>query len=417
MKKNVIIGQSGGPTVAINASLAGVIKGAMQNSEHIGEIYGALNGIEGLIARKIINLRTSIKTAEDYTRLAATPAMALGSCRYKLPAPPHEKYDEILQIFADYNIGYFFYIGGNDSMDTVKQLSKICAEKNLDIKCIGVPKTVDNDLPITDHTPGFGSAAKYIAGSIAEIALDSGVYDMFSVIVAEIMGRHAGWLAAASVLARDSVGSSAPNASNAAPQLIYLPEAPFCEEDFINKIKEHSKEKKLLMIAVSEGLKNKDGEYLSAAGASVDGFGHVALAGVGKYLEELIKEKVGCKVRSIEFSVLQRAAAHFASGTDISEAQRIGEEAVRAALGGQTGVMMTLERVSNSPYLVNYGSVEIEKCANMEKTIPHEWIIDGCDVSKELVEYLRPLTAGRAPYFEKDGMPEYFFLDKTIVLK
>jgi 6-phosphofructokinase 1 len=408
MKKNIIVGQSGGPTVAINASLAGVIRGAMQSSA-IGEIYGALNGIEGLLARNIIDLRRSIKTAEDYARLAATPAMALGSCRYKLPAYPHEKYDEILQIFSDYDIGYFFYIGGNDSMDTVKQLSKICAEKNLDIKCIGVPKTVDNDLPITDHTPGFGSAAKYIAGSIAEIAMDSGVYDMFSVIVAEIMGRHAGWLAAASVLARDSVGD--------APQLIYLPEAPFCEEDFINRIKEHSKEKKLLIVAVSEGLKNKDGEYLSAAGASVDGFGHVALAGVGKYLEELIKEKVGCKVRSIEFSVLQRAAAHFSSGTDIAEAQRIGEEAVRAALAGQTGVMMTFERVSNAPYLVNYGSVAIEKCANLEKTIPPEWIIDGCDVSSELVEYLRPLTVGRAPYFEKDGMPEYLFLDKTIVAK
>jgi len=408
MKKNIIIGQSGGPTVAINASLAGIIRQAMRSDE-IGEIYGALNGIEGLLARNIIDLRKSIKTAEDYDRLAATPAMALGSCRYKLPAPPHEKYDEILQIFADYNIGCFFYIGGNDSMDTVKQLSKICAEKNLDIKCIGVPKTVDNDLPITDHTPGFGSAAKYIAGSIAEIALDSGVYDMFSVIVAEIMGRHAGWLAAASVLARDSVG--------AAPQLIYLPEVPFCEEDFINKIKEYSKEKKLLIIAVSEGLKNEDGEYLSAAGASVDGFGHVALAGVGKYLENLIKEKVGCKVRSIEFSVLQRAAAHFSSATDIAEALRIGEEAVRAALGGQTGVMMTFERVSNSPYLVNYGSVAIEKCANLEKVIPAEWIINGCDVSSEMVEYLRPLTVGRAPFFEEKGMPSYLFLDKTIVKK
>jgi len=206
----------------------------MRNRE-IGEIYGALNGIEGLLARNIIDLRKSIKSAEDFDRLAATPAMALGSCRYKLPAPPHEKYDEILQIFKDYNIGYFFYIGGNDSMDTVKQLSKICAEKGVDVKCIGVPKTVDNDLPVTDHTPGFGSAAKYIAASIAKITMDSSVYDMFSVIVAEIMGRHAGWLAAASVLARDSVGN--------APQLIYLPEVPFDEEDFLAKIKEYSQKK------------------------------------------------------------------------------------------------------------------------------------------------------------------------------
>lgn len=408
MKKNIIVGQSGGPTVAINASLAGVIKGAMQNCA-IGEIYGALNGIEGLLARNIIDLRKSFKAAEDFSRLAATPAMALGSCRYKLPAYPHEKYDEILQIFADYNIGYFFYIGGNDSMDTVKQLSKICADRNLDIKCIGVPKTIDNDLPVTDHTPGFGSAAKYIAGSIAEMALDSGVYDMFSVIVAEIMGRHAGWLAAASVLARDAVG--------AAPQLIYLPEVPFDEDCFIEKIKEASKKKQLLIVAVSEGIKNKNGEYVTAAGASVDGFGHTALGGVGKYLEELIKAKVGCKVRSIEFSVLQRSAARVASATDITEALRIGEEAVRAATSGKTGVMMTFERVSNSPYLVNIGCVEIEKCANLEKTIPLEWIADGCDVTEEMKEYLRPLTEGIAPRFEKNGMPEYLFLDKTIISK
>jgi 6-phosphofructokinase 1 len=407
MKKNIIVGQSGGPTVAINASLAGVIRGAMKYLD--GEVYGALNGIEGLLQRNIIDLRKSINTAEDIDRLAATPAMALGSCRYKLPAPPHEKYDEILRIFEDYGIGYFFYIGGNDSMDTVKQLSKICREKGIDIKCIGIPKTIDNDLPITDHTPGFGSAAKYIAGSIAEIAMDSSVYDMFSVIVAEIMGRHAGWLAAASVLARDAVSS--------APQLIYLPEVPFCEESFIEKIKAASMKKQLLIVAVSEGIKNKNGEYLSAAGASVDGFGHVALAGVGKYLENLIKEKVGCKVRSIEFSVLQRAAGHFSSATDIAEALRIGEEAVRAASAGASGVMMTFERVSNEPYLVRIGSVEIEKCANLEKTIPPEWIIDGCNVSREMVEYLRPLTVGRAPFFEEKGMPSYLFLDKTIVAK
>ncbi|MCL2088813.1 MAG: 6-phosphofructokinase [Oscillospiraceae bacterium] len=404
--KNIIIGQSGGPTAAINASLAGVVRQAMRSGE-IGEIYGALNGIEGLIGRRIINLRSSIKSAEDYDRLAATPAMALGSCRYKMPAPPHQTYDEILRIFKDYGIGYFFYIGGNDSMDTVKQLSAFFKQKGEDIRCVGVPKTIDNDLPCTDHTPGFGSAAKYISGSIAELALDSSVYDMFSVIVAEVMGRNAGWLTAASVLARDTGCGS--------PQLIYLPETPFDPDDFIKRVSEYSKKKQLLIVAVSEGIKDKDGAYLSASGASVDGFGHAALAGAGRYLESLIKDRLGCKVRSIEFSVLQRAAGHYTSATDISEALRIGEEAVIAALSGQTGVMMTLERVSNSPYLVNFGSVPIEMCANLEKTIPAEWIIDGCDVSDEMAEYLRPLVKGNAPSFEEGVMPSYLYLDKTIV--
>lgn len=408
MKTNIIVGQSGGPTVAINASLAGVIRQAMRSSE-IGEIYGALNGIEGLLNRQIIDLRASIKNAEDYDRLAATPAMALGSCRYKLPKAPHEAYERILKIFKDYGIGCFFYIGGNDSMDTVKQLSEYFKSKGESIRCVGVPKTIDNDLPITDHTPGFGSAAKYVAGTIAELALDSSVYDMFSVIVIEIMGRNAGWLTAASVLARDSVGN--------APQLIYLPEVAFDEDSFIKKVASYSTKKQLLIVAVSEGIKNKDGEYVSATGTAKDAFGHSALAGTGKHLENLIKDKLGCKVRSIELSVLQRAASHYSSATDISEALKIGEEAVSAALRGETGVMMTFERVSSDPYLVRYGQVAIEKCANLEKSIPLDWIVDGCDVNKNMLEYLRPLVVGRAPHFEKNGMPSYLLLDKTIIKK
>ncbi|MCL2884682.1 MAG: 6-phosphofructokinase [Oscillospiraceae bacterium] len=406
MKTNVIVGQSGGPTVAINASLAGVIRQSMRSGE-VGEIYGMLNGIEGLLKRRIINLRASIKYTDDFDRLAATPAMALGSCRFKLPPPPHEAYEQILQIFKEYGIGLFFYIGGNDSMDTVLQLSAYFKSRGENIRCVGVPKTIDNDLPVTDHTPGFGSAAKYIAGSIAELALDSSVYDMFNVIVVEVMGRNAGWLTAAAVLARD--------AGLGAPQLIYLPEAAFDPDDFIEKVAGYSKKNQLLIVAVSEGIKNKDGEYVSAAGASKDGFGHVALAGTGKYLENLIKDRLGCKVRSIEFSVLQRAAAHYASGTDIEEAFKIGEHAVVAALHGQTGVMATFERVSNEPYLVQYGTVPIEDCANLEKTIPADWIVDGCDVSAEMVAYLRPLVAGRAPHFEEGGVPSYLLLDKTIV--
>jgi 6-phosphofructokinase 1 len=406
--KNIIVGQSGGPTAAINASLAGVIRQAMSSKE-IGEVYGALNGIEGLLDRKIIDLRKSMKHTNDYDRLMATPTMALGSCRYKLPEAPHENYEKLMQIFKDYEIGYFFYIGGNDSMDTVKQLSAYFKEKGEDIMCVGIPKTIDNDLPVTDHTPGFGSAAKYIAGSIAELALDSGVYDMFNVVIVEIMGRNAGWLTAAAALARES--------GCAAPQLIYLPEVPFDPDDFIEKVKSYSHENRPLIVAVSEGIKTKDGEYVSASGAVKDSFGHVALAGTGNYLKEMIKKKIGCKVRSIEFSTLQRTAGHYASLTDIEEAVKIGEEGVRAAINGKTGVMMTFERVSETPYLTRCGTVPIEECANLEKTVPIEWITDGCDVNDEMMTYLRPLVIGRAPVFEKGGMPAYLELDKSIVKK
>ncbi len=407
MKTNVIVGQSGGPTAAINASLAGVIRGAMEQAE-IGEIYGALNGIQGLLAEQIIDLRKSMKNAEDFDRLAATPAMALGSCRFKMPSAPDAAYDKILEIFQKYNIGMFFYIGGNDSMDTVKQLSAFFKEKNVDIRCVGVPKTIDNDLPLTDHTPGFASAAKYVATSIAEIYRDSSVYDMFSVIIVEIMGRNAGWLTASAALARDT--------GCAAPQLIYVPEKAFDPDDFINRVSEYSKKNQLLIVAVSEGIKLANGEYVSASGTAVDAFGHKMLSGTGKYLEDLVKEKLGCKVRSLELSVLQRAASHIASGTDISEAQRIGREGVLAAARGETGIMMAFNRISQSPYLVSISGVPIEKCANLEKEIPDDWMNEnGCDVNENMMEYLRPLVVGRPPYFEKNGMQEFFALDKTIV--
>ena len=409
MKTNIIVGQSGGPTVAINASLAGVIYGAMASRE-IGEIYGALNGIEGLLQRNIIDLRKSFKTAADFDRLAATPAMALGSCRFKLPPAPHDAYAQILQIFRDYGIGLFFYIGGNDSMDTVKQLSAYFKEQGEDIRCVGIPKTVDNDLPCTDHTPGFASAAKYISTSIAEIYRDSSVYDMFSVIVVEIMGRNAGWLTAASALARDT--------GCPAPQLIYLPEVAFDPDAFIEKIRAYAQKKQLVIVAVSEGIKLANGEYVSASSATIDAFGHKMLAGTGKYLEDLIKDKLGCKVRSIELSVLQRSASHCASATDVAEARMIGERGVEAALAGQTGVMMILDRVSEAPYIVTTDTVPIEQCANLEKIIPADFIDPcGCDVTDLMMQYLRPLVVGRADCFEDCGVPQMFDLDKAIVRK
>jgi 6-phosphofructokinase 1 len=399
MKKNIIVGQSGGPTVAINASLAGVIREAMRRGD-VGEVFGMRNGVEGMLRENIIPMRGYFKNANDFARLASTPAMALGSCRYKLPNPPHDNYAAILKILRERDIGCLIYIRGNDSMNTVRQLSDYFKSEGEDIKCVGVPKTVDNDLPVTDHTPGFGSAAKYVSQTVSELALDSSVYDMFNVVIVEIMGRNAGWLTASAALARDSGAG--------APHLIYLPEPAFDPEAIIEKINGYSKIKQLLIVAISEGLRTADGKYLSASGPSVDGFGNPSLSGAGKYLENFVKNRLKCKVRSIELSLLQRAAGHFASAVDIREAERVGEEAVRAYARGETAVMIAIRRVSDEPYLADFISVPVEECAGKEKTVPSEWIVDGCDVNEEMIRYLRPLVAGRAEIFERDGAPDYF---------
>ena len=408
MRNNMIIGQSGGPTVAINASLAGAVKRAMKCKE-IGEIYGMLNGLEGLLKERIIDLRKNLTSAADFQMLEATPAMALGSCRLCLPEAPDPIYEKIKDIFTRYGIKYFFYIGGNDSMDTVKKLSDYFTGIGEDIRCVGIPKTIDNDLPCTDHTPGFGSAAKYIATSVAEIACDSEVYDLSSVTVVEIMGRNAGWLTAASVLARRE--------GCTAPHIICLPEVPFNEEHFLRRVSELSGQVRNIIIAVSEGICFADGSYVaSASSGKVDSFGHTALAGVGKYLEELIHCRLGCKVRTVELNVLQRSASHLYSGVDIGEACRIGAEAVSIAIGGGTGVMAVFNRIGNRPYLVTYESAQISEVANIEKKIPQEWINgDGYDVSTDLVEYLQPLVLGEAKEFFCDGIPTYFSFEKTPV--
>lgn len=408
MENNMLIGQSGGPTVAINASLAGAIKRAMK-SPQIGEIYGTLNGLEGVLGQRIIDLRKDLRSVEDFQRLQATPAMALGSCRFKLPEQPDETYEKILETFHRYGIGYFFYIGGNDSMDTVKKLSAYFESKGETIRCVGIPKTIDNDLPCTDHTPGFGSAAKYIATCVAEIVCDSEVYDIPSVTIVEIMGRNAGWLTAASVLARRE--------NCTAPHLIYLPEAPFDPERFLDRLRNLGGTTKHIVVAVSEGVRLPNGEYVATAkSGATDAFGHRYLAGVGKFLEDLVRERIGCKVRSVELNVLQRSASHLYSGTDIREAYRIGAEAVSFALSGKTGVMAVLHRISNHPYLVSYEYAGIGEVANLEKRVPREWIApSGCDVGEELVEYLRPLILGEAKEMASDGVPVYFAFDKTPV--
>ncbi|BCN29706.1 6-phosphofructokinase [Anaeromicropila herbilytica] len=408
-KSNCLIAQSGGPTVAINASLAGIIEEAL-NSPQIDTIYGALNGILGVLDEKLINLsNTFSKDKEALDLLKNTPSMYLGSCRYKLPeaGDADSDYLEIFKIFQKYNIKYFFYIGGNDSMDTVSKLSKYAKKINFDISIIGIPKTIDNDLRHIDHTPGYGSAAKYISTSILEIAHDAYIYDIQSVIIVEIMGRNAGWLTAASALAR--------NEYNTAPHLIYLPELPFSTEQFITDVQKELSTRKQVIVAVSEGIKDSTGEYISAKSGQVDQFGHVMLSGTGKYLENLVKEKIACKVRSIELNVLQRCATHISSLTDINESCMLGKTSVPLALEGCSGRMVLLRRESNSPYTVSYDSVSIDEIANKEKYVPVDWISESKnDITEEFMEYMRPLIQGEPKQSYKNGLPSYLSVNHLI---
>ena len=406
-KANLLVGQSGGPTTVINASLAGVISEAFQN-ESIGRVYGSVNGVMGVLEENFADLSEQFEGNQAaINRLKITPSMYLGSCRVKLTE--HEKdetdFQKIFDVFEKYDIGYFLYIGGNDSMDTVSKLSKYAQERNIDICILGVPKTIDNDLMEIDHTPGFGSAAKYIASSLLEIAHDTYIYYVQSVVIVEIMGRNAGWLTASAALARNEYSS--------APHLIYLPEKPFCTDKFIKDVKEQLKSKKQVVVAVSEGIKDADGEYISAKSSQTDQFGHVMLSGTGKYLESLVQSEIGCKVRSIELNVLQRCAAHMSSMTDIDEAFELGKKGVRAALEGKTGEMASLHRTSDFPYRIKYDSVPISKVANKEKMIPEQWIIENdTNVSQELIDYMRPLIQGEVQIEYRDGIPNYTLLFK-----
>lgn len=398
---NIAVAQSGGPTCAINSSLAGVFAEAKKQPQ-INTIYGSRNGIYGIIDDNLIDLSTVLKNDDDVELLKCTPSTALGSCRYKLPNVEDDEsvYETIIKQFEKYNIKAFFYIGGNDSMDTVAKLSKYINLKGLDIKVVGVPKTIDNDVAMTDHTPGFGSAAKFIATTMQEIIRDSSVYRLDSVTIVEIMGRDAGWLTASSGILKAN-GEQAPN-------LIYLPEIPFSIEKFIEDIKTVQKTSKSVIVAVSEGLKLANGQYVASECLSgcVDAFGHQYLAGLGKYLEGVVKEKINCKVRSIELNVLQRCASHIASKTDIEEAMQIGGEAVKAALNGETGVMLTFERTSNSPYQISFKTAVIDNIANKEKLFPLEWINeDKNGITDEAIEYIMPLIQGEVAIQMKNGIP------------
>ncbi len=399
MKRNCIVAQSGGPTAAINASLAGVIKGVIE-SEMYDKIYGAIHGIQGVINRHFLDLTN--KTPDFIDALKITPAMYLGSCRFKLADMSENlsDYEKIFSIFDELNIGAFFYIGGNDSMDTVAKLSEYAQSIGSDIKIAGVPKTIDNDLVKTDHTPGFGSAAKYIASCVREMAYDTCIYNVSSVTIVEIMGRDAGWLTAASSLARTDFIH--------APHLIYLPEVDFYQEQFLTDLKELLARYRNVIVAVSEGIHDENGNYICAGTATEDKFGHAQLSGAGKYLETLVKVRLGVKVRSVEINIPQRCAGHLTSKTDLEEAFSAGQKAVALTEDGKSGFMTTFVRVSDSPYQCEISSVPVSEVANKAKSVPRSFINEaGNDVTESMLNYLKPLIAGEVSINFTDGVVDY----------
>lgn len=404
MKKNIMIAQSGGPTAVINTSLAGILDAAFASDE-AGEVYGGIHGIQGIIEGKVISLSEKFKgNKEKLERLYHTPDMYLRTCRYKLKDPDEDSsdYDRILETFRKYDIGIFIYIGGNDSMDTVARMSEFVKAKGEDIKVVGVPKTVDNDLVEIDHTPGFGSAAKYVATSVREIIMDTCIYPYANVAIVEIMGRDAGWLTAAAAL-------SAPEGCSASP-LVYLPETAFDPDRFTDKVNKEIGEHGYAVVAVSEGVRDKYGNYISASEAKLDKFGHPQLSGTGSVLADLVKERIGCKVRGIELSAAQRSAGHCASATDQRESFTLGQNGCKYALEGMTGVMACLKRISSDPYEVEYSAEDVLGIANKVKAVPTEWIdVENAFVTDEMTEYLKPLIIGETEVKYTDGLPDYIF--------
>ena len=398
---NIVVAQSGGPTCAINASLVGVFRQALKTDD-IDAVFGSRCGIEGIIKDDMVDLTRVIQSNEDMELLRQTPSTVLGSCRYKLPKLDEEGaealYAKIFACLDKHRIGAFFYIGGNDSMDTVEKLSKYGMGIGSDIRFVGIPKTIDNDLPVTDHTPGFGSAAKYVCATVQEIIRDSSVYSIDSVTIIEVMGRHAGWLTASTCVLRVN--------NEIAPHLIYLPESDFSAEKFLEDVRAERAKHQAVIVAVSEGLEIGDDDARSGV---VDNFGHKYLSGIGKALEQLVRDEIGCKVRSIELNVMQRCSSHICSKTDIDEAEQIGAEAVKAAMRGATGVTMIFKRVSDKPYLVTIETADTSLMANKEKFFPRKWINSaGNGVSDEAIKYFLPLIQGEVDVFMKNGMPRHF---------
>ena len=402
---NIIIGQSGGPTAAINATLAGVF--AAGKKLCTGKIMGMLGGVEGLLAEKTVDLSDCIKNDSELEVLKRTPSSYLGSCRFKLPQPEQGNgiYEKLFEIFEKYNIKGFFYIGGNDSMDTVKKLSEYNKFKNADVKFMGVPKTIDNDLIVTDHTPGFGSAAKFVATVTKELVRDSLVYDLESVTVVEIMGRDAGWLTGASALCAgdDCEG----------PAMVLLPEVDFDYDYVKTRVAELMKTQKSLVITVSEGVRTKDGKYVCELGSEkgTDAFGHTMLTGTAQTIATMLKNDLGIKTRAVELSTLQRCASHIASLTDITESFAVGEAAVKAATQGHSGEMALLKRVSNDPYICVTDTADVSGIANQAKDVPRSMINEnGDNVTAEFLDYVRPLIQGEVSQLTVNGLPMHIKL-------
>ena len=401
---NCVIAQSGGPTAVINASLCGVIQKAL-NSPEITGVYGSLYGILGIIKDNLIDLGN--ESPLEIECLKGTPSSALGSCRYKLkPLGESEDYQKILDTFKKYNIRYFFYIGGNDSMDTADKLNKFLNDSGHEIRVIGIPKTVDNDLVGTDHCPGFGSAAKYISTVVSEIYLDANVYTSSQITIVEIMGRNAGWLTASSALA---------NLTGQGPDLIYLPEAPFFIDKFREDVARLHKERGNVIICASEGIKDKEGKYIAEMEGSQchDAFGHAQLGGVGQTLKAILSD-IEKRVKVIELNIMQRSASHIASGTDVQEAYEVGANALVSALQGKSGYMSSIICESRKPYGISYGLTPLSSIANEEKQIPLNWINEaGNGVKQEVIDYILPLVKGRAEIQEdENGLARFVKLKK-----
>ena len=405
MKKNAVVGQSGGPTAVINASLYGTVYEALNREDEIGTVYGMINGIEGFLNDQVMDM-APLEESKELELIRTTPGSYLGSCRYKLPEDLNDPvYPQLFARFEAYNIGYSFYIGGNDSMDTVSKLSRYAEKISSDIRVIGIPKTIDNDLVETDHTPGFGSAAKYVASTVREIAIDASVYDnKKSVTIVEIMGRHAGWLTAASALARKFEHDN--------PVLIYLPETDFDQDAFIEKVRTSLETTPNLVVCISEGIHDNTGTFICEYSNDVgtDTFGHKMLTGSGKYLENLVKDRIGVKVRSIELNVCQRCSSSMLSKTDQKEAIASGAYGVKAALNGASGKMVAFERLDGDDYQIDYVLKDVNVICNQEKCVPATWITaDGSDVTEDFIRYARPLIQGEVTVPTEDGVPKFAY--------
>ncbi len=408
--QNIIVGQSGGPTSVINASLLGVYQAAKERG--IANVYGMVHGVKGLLGGQVINLADFIRTDLDKDLLKRTPSSFLGTCRYRLPTVEEgeQAYQTLFSLFERLHIDAFFYIGGNDSMDTVQKLVRYGQKIGSGVRFIGIPKTIDNDLACTDHTPGFGSAAKYIASTMKEIIRDGLSYDYPVISIVEIMGRNAGWLTASAALAKGEDCEGV--------EYLYLPERTFDMDEFLQRVERIVKQKRSAVFAVSEGIKLADGRYVCELDQTVeyvDAFGHRQLAGTARALSAAVADRMHVKTRAIELSSLQRCAAHVSARVDVTEAFNVGGAAVKAAFEGENGKMVALKRVSDDPYMCITHTVEVDGVANVEKKVPKEWLTEGgVGIDAALLRYMRPLIQAEIAPLWVDGLPRHLIFNTQI---